>query len=190
MHSARRFTSRQMLLGGGGLGAIVLISVLAALHNSGGAARPAPRPVIVETPVDAAVADPIAPVLARAADLYSNGDLEPALALVTKERRQHPDSAQLAFLEGKIYFAKLWWSDGIKALRDAMRLDAGYRSDPELIKLAIRAFLTTPDAEPQLAELLYRDIGDPARPFLEETAKSNPNAMLRARAAAELKRLP
>jgi serine/threonine protein kinase len=191
MHVARRFTSRQIVLGSGGLG-LLLIIVVATLHTSGGAASPpTPRPiVVVPEPIDATSVDPIAPVLARVADLYSNGDVEPALTLVTKARRQYPDSAQLAFLEGKIYFAKLWWSDGLKALRDAIRLDPGYRRDPELIKLAIRAFLTTPDRDPELAELLHNDIGDSVRPFLDEVAKSNPNAALRARANAELKRFP
>jgi eukaryotic-like serine/threonine-protein kinase len=190
MVRTRRFTPQQIVIGSGGLG-VVLIIIVATLHNSGGAAppAPAPQPIVVAAP-DARVDDSVAPALARIADLYSNGDVEPALSLVVKERRDHPDSAQLAFLEGKLYFAKLWWNDGIKAFRDAIRLDAGYRSDPELIKLAVRAFLTTPSDEPQLAELLDKDIGGPAKPLLEDTAKSNPNAALRARAAAELKRIP
>ncbi|HEY1549955.1 MAG TPA: serine/threonine-protein kinase [Kofleriaceae bacterium] len=190
MVRARRFTSRQIVIGSGGLG-LLLIIIVAATH-SGGAAAPV-QPIAVAPAVDAAPAkssDPIAPVLARVTDLYSNGDVEPALQLVLEKRRAYPDSAPLAFLEGKIYFAKLWWSDGIKAFRDAIRLDAGYRSDPELIKLAVRAFLTTPGDEPQLAELLDKDIGGAAKPMLEDTARSNPNAALRARAAAELKRFP
>jgi len=190
MHVVRRFTPRQIMLGGGGLGLLVIIIVAATRGSGTTAPAPAKHPVVTAAPVDARPADPIAPVLARVADLYSNGDVEPALALVTKERTAHPDSAQLAFLEGKIYFAKLWWSNGIKAMRDAIRLDPGYRSDPELIKLAIRAFLTTPDTDPQLAELLQKDIGAPARPLLTETAKSNSSPALRARAAAELERLP
>jgi hypothetical protein len=190
MHTARRFTPRQIVIGSGGLG-LLLIIVVATLHTSGGAAPPPVHPVIVApAPIDAMPVDPIAPVLARIADLYSNGDVEPALSLATKARRQYPDSAQLAFLEGKIYFAKLWWTDGIKALRDAIRLDPGYRRDPELIKLAIRAFLTTPDRDPELAELLHSDIGDAARPVLEDVAKTNSNAALRARASTELKRFP
>jgi eukaryotic-like serine/threonine-protein kinase len=191
MVRARRFTPRQIVIGSGGLG-LLLIIIVAATHTSGGAAPTSSKPSTIVTPLDAAAtsADPIAPVLARVADLYSNGDVEPALQLVVDKRRAYPDSAPLAFLEGKIYFAKLWWTDGIKAFRDAIRLDAGYRSDPELIKLAVRAFLTTPNDEPQLAELLDKDIGGPAKPLLEDTARSNPNAALRARAAAELKRIP
>ena len=131
MHTTRRFTSRQIVLGSGGLG-LLLIIVVAAAHTSGGAVSPpTPRPVMpVAPPIDATPVDPIAPVLARIADLYSNGDVEPALALATKARHQYPESAPLAFLEGKTYFAKLWWTDGIKALRDAMRLDPGYRAIP------------------------------------------------------------
>jgi len=82
-----------------------------------------------------------------------------------------------------------WFTDGVKAFRDAIRLDPAYRSDPELVKTAIRGFITTPDTDPRIEELL-RDLGDAAKPALEETAKSHPNATIRARAAAELRRLP
>ena len=186
---ARSFTPRQILFGSSGLG-LLLIAIVAAGHTSRGAAPARPLPVVARVVGDAPPSDPVAPMLARASDLYSNGDLEPALDVVARGRRQHPESAQLAFLAGKIYFAKLWWTDGIKALRDAIRLDAGYRRDPELVKLAIRAFLTTPDTDLQLSELLHKDIGDPARSALEETATTNPNALLRARATAGLKRFP
>jgi eukaryotic-like serine/threonine-protein kinase len=186
-----RITPRQILIGSGSLG-LLLIIIVAARHTSHATPSMALGPAhpIAAHIVDAAPStDPVAPLLARGADLYSNGDLEPALDVVMKARRHHPDSAPLAFLAGKIYFAKLWWSDGIAALDDAMRLDSGYRSDPELIKLALRGFLTTPQIDPGLAGLLT-EIGAPARPFLEETAKSHPNAALRARASTELKQLP
>ncbi|HET9993466.1 MAG TPA: hypothetical protein VFQ65_33245, partial [Kofleriaceae bacterium] len=138
---------------------------------------------------DAASIDPVAPALARASDLYANGDLEPALDVVTKARRTHPESAQLAYLGGKIYFAKLWWTDGVKSFHDAIRLDPAYRSDPELLKIVIRGFITTPDTDPRIEELIREDLGDAAKPALEETAKSHPNATIRSRATAELHRL-
>jgi hypothetical protein len=108
---------------------------------------------------------------------------------VTKARRQHPDSAQLAFLDGKIYFAKLWWSDGVKAFRDAIRLDPAYRTDPELLKITLRGFITTPDTDPRIEEFVRQDLGDIAAPGLTETAKSHPSATIRSRANNELKKL-
>ncbi|HEY6035968.1 MAG TPA: protein kinase [Kofleriaceae bacterium] len=183
-------TRKQLYLGGGAL--VLLIIIIVAATRGGGSTAQKPAPVAAGSAhphPDASSTDPVAPALARASDLYANGDLEPALDVVTKARRAHPDSAQLAFLGGKIYFAKLWWTDGVKAFRDAIRLDPAYRSDPELVKIALRGFITTPDADPRIEELL-RDLGDAAKPALEETAKSHPNAAIRARAAAELHRLP
>ncbi len=179
-------TKLQLALGGGVL-AVIVIAVIAAKSGS--------HPVVVVPPAptashpDATPTDPVAPSLARASDLYANGDLEPALDVVTKARRSHPESAQLAYLAGKIYFAKLYWADGVKAFREAMRLDAAYKTDPELVKIAIRGFLTTPETHSQLEEFLRVDLGSAARAGLEETAKSHPNAALRARAKTELAKL-
>jgi serine/threonine protein kinase len=183
------FTRTHLLIGGGAL-ALVLIAIVAA--KSGSTTKPAPvvatgsAAIVV---VDARPTDPVAPALARASDLYANGDLEPALDVVTKARRQHPESAQLAFLDGKIYFAKLWWTDGVKAFRDAIRLDGAYRNDPELLKIVLRGFVTTPDTDSRIEEFITEELGDAAKPGLAETAKDHPSATIRSRAAAELRRL-
>jgi serine/threonine-protein kinase len=181
--------TRTHLLIGGGVLVLVIIAIAAA--KSGSTTKPAPivaagSAAIV---VDAVATDPVAPALARASDLYANGDLEPALDVVTKARRQHPDSSQLAFLDGKIYFAKLWWTDGVKAFRDAIRLDGAYRNDPELLKIVLRGFITTPDIDSRIEEFIREDLGEAAKPGLAETAKSHPNASIRSRAAGELRRL-
>ena len=183
---------RRIAMFAAGAGALLIV-VGAIVHATRGSSAAPPQPPLPPPPVvahaPAAPSDPVATVLARASDLYSNGDVEPALEVAVRGRRQHPDSAQLAFLEGKIYFAKLWWSDGIKAFRDAMRLDPGYRRDPELVKLAVRAFLTTPDTEAQLADLLSTDLGEASRPALEDAAKIQTNPVLKTRIANELKKL-
>jgi serine/threonine protein kinase len=181
-------TRTHLLIGGGAL-AMVVISIVAAKCGGTTTSKPAPVATPHVATMDATSLDPIAPALSRASDLYANGDLEPALDVVTKARRQHPESAQLAFLDGKIYFAKLWWSDGVKAFRDAIRLDPAYRTDPELLKITLRGFITTPDTDPRIEELIRQDLGDAATPGLAETAKSHPNATIRSRASAELKKL-
>ncbi|HEX7703902.1 MAG TPA: protein kinase, partial [Kofleriaceae bacterium] len=144
--------TRTHLLIGGGVLAVIVISIIAAKCGGTTTSKPAPVATPHVATMDATSLDPIAPALSRASDLYANGDLEPALDVVTKARRQHPESAQLAFLDGKIYFAKLWWSDGVKAFRDAIRLDPAYRTDPELLKITLRGFITTPDTDPRIEE--------------------------------------
>ncbi len=180
------FTKLQLGIAGGVV-AVIVIAVIAA--KSGSKAPPVTTPAVAVVHADAAVGDPVAPSLARASDLLANGDLEPALDVVTKARRQHPESAQLAYLAGKIYFAKLYWADGVKAFRDAMRLDPAYRTDPELVKIALRGFITTPETNGALEEFLRVDLGAAAKAGLEETVKSHPNPAIKARARAELVKL-
>src|SRR5262249_40053965 len=98
-------------------------------------------------------------------------------------------SAPLAFMAGKVYFAKLWWSDGVQNFRDAIRLDGDYRNDPELIKIAVRGFNTTPDVDDRLASFILDDLGEVARPLLEETAQKNASGSIRARDSTLLRHL-
>ena len=181
-------TGRWQLIALGG-GVLLLIIIIVAARGGGHTKHAIADAAVAQAKPDAPAGDPVATSLARASDLYASGDLEPALDVALKGRRQHPDNAQLAFLTGKIYFAKLFWSDGLKNLRDAIRLDAGYRTDPELIKIALRGFITTPDTDSRLEEFLRLDLGEVVKPYLEETARENPNGTVRARAAAELRRM-
>ena len=116
------------------------------------------------------------------------GRTRSGLDVVSSARRVYPDSAPLAVVAGRLYFAKLWWVDGIKSFRDAIRIDPAYRSDPELIKIALRGFITTPSFNGELAAFLHDDLGRAVVPFLDETVRDHPNASIRARAAAELRR--
>jgi tetratricopeptide (TPR) repeat protein len=138
-------------------------------------------------PVDAAaVADPIDELRAQAEALAAAGHNEAALTLLQKARHEHPDRAVLPYLAGKLYFAKMWWADGIAAFRDAIRLDPSYRNDPELIRAVVRGFITTPDYDWRLGNFLS-ELGDAAQPVLDDTAHNHPNPQVRARAAAQLR---
>ncbi len=184
------FSRKQLLVAGGGLlGVIVLVAIIAGAHSSsstpsssgdGSATQPHGG--------DVAQGDPVPGIVAEANDLLANGDRERALSLLVKARRDFPQNAQLAFQAGRVYFAKLYWTDGLASFRDAIRLDPSYRSDPELIKTALRGFITTPGVERDLETFLREDIGEPAVPYLEETARDHPNPTIRARAANELRR--
>jgi hypothetical protein len=178
----------QLMIGGGAvLGIIILIAVVAGGGGHKGA-KPASDAALAHV-ADAAAGDPVPDLLARAHDLEQQGDPEAALSMLTKARREHPESAPLAAEVGQLYFNKLWWTDGIKNFRDAIRLDPSLRSDPDIIKTVLKGFITTPDVDDRLEGFLREDLGDAARPYLEETAKSHPNKQTRARAAAELRRI-
>jgi hypothetical protein len=83
---------------------------------------------------------------------------------------------------------KLYFRDGFASFREAIKLDPSLRNDPELIKAALRAFIVTPDYNELAADFLHDEIGPTAAQYLEETSKAHPNARVRARASAELRR--
>ncbi|HET9987502.1 MAG TPA: serine/threonine-protein kinase [Kofleriaceae bacterium] len=153
---------------------------VAALRDATLVNAPAPTPAPV-------VVDPTAATLAAADELVTAGKLEAALDVIAKARRDHADQAALPFAAGKIYFAKMWWADGIKSFRDAIRIDPHYRADPELIKIVIRGFSMTPSYDDRLGAFLA-ELGAAAQPALDETARTHPNPQVRARAAAQLRR--
>jgi hypothetical protein len=134
------------------------------------------------------LADPAGDVIARANEIAAQGDKDAALDLLAKSRKQFPDSAGLPYAAGRIHFSKYYWSEGLKSFRDAIKLDAGYRSDPELIKTVLRGFVMTPSYNEDLASFLHDDIGSAAQPMLEETARDHPSPAIRTRAANELRR--
>ena len=105
-------------------------------------------------------------------------------------RKLFPDDARLAYLAGKLFFEKYYWTDGMRMFRDAIRLEPSYRTDRELIRTVLRGFITTPRADAALAAFLREDIGEAAKPYLEETVADHHTPAVRARAAAELRRYP
>ena len=176
---------RKIAIGGG---ALLLLLVVIAVVAGGRANKTAVADAGGAVGSGAAPVDPAADVIARANDLAANGEREAAINLLTKARRDYPTSAEIPYVAGKLYFAKLWWTDGLKSFRDAIRIDPAYGGDPEMIKTVLKGFITTPDYNDELASFLRNDIGDPAKPFLEETARDHPNAAVRARAQDELGR--
>jgi tetratricopeptide (TPR) repeat protein len=181
---------RIALIGGGAiLALVILIAVVAgrggdqapaAVSDAAGAASGSSDPHMEINPADE--------TLAQANDLLARGQRAAAIDLVVAARKLYPGDARLPYLLGKLYFERLYWTDGLKMFRDAIRLDPSYRSDAELIKIVLRGFITTPRTEDALADFLHQDIGAEAKPFLEETAAGHPNATVRARAASELRR--
>jgi tetratricopeptide (TPR) repeat protein len=161
--------------------------------------RSAPAPVAVRVASDAAAiaiepspqladaaADPEDAIRAQVDALVAAGRSDAAIALLQRARHEHPDRAVLPYMAGKLYFAKLWWADGVAAFREAIRLDPSYRSDPDLIKIVVRGFVTTPEYDWRLGNFVS-ELGDAAQPALDDTAHNHPNPQVRARAAAQLR---
>jgi serine/threonine-protein kinase len=146
-----------------------------------------PEPVAKPEPVEAGE-DPVAELLERAKAMAASGRREPAIELLTKARKTYPQDARLPYEASKLYLGKMWWADGMKQARSAIALDPSYRNDAELIKLVLTGFNTTASYDWALAKFLREDIGPAAKPFMEQTAQSHPNKIVRTRAAAELKR--
>lgn len=186
------YTRRQLAIAGGGvLAVILLIAIIASTRGGSSKDEAVAAPTTegsAEIEMDPVIADEVAQTIARAAELSGNGEREEALDLLVKARKKHPANADLPYHAGKLYFSKLWWTDGLKSFRDAIRLEPTYRTDPELIKTVLKGFITTPTYNEELSSFLRDDIGDPAKEFLEVTSREHPNAQKRARAVQELKR--
>jgi hypothetical protein len=184
------FTKKQLMIGGGGLlGLVLLIAIVA---GSGGDKKKSAVATKPETGAGADVveiepkSDPVPAIIERATGMLASEEYDSAARLLRAARKQHPESAEIAFLAGKAYFAQLWWTDGIDSFRAAIKLDPSYRENPELLKAVLKGFLTTPDTDDRIVSFMRKDIGPPLRPYLEETAKKHPKKALRARAQAEL----
>jgi serine/threonine-protein kinase len=185
---------RQLVVGAGVLVAIAVIVGVVFATRSDPKPQAVPKPVEVARPEETPAPPPppsgdaIDELLAQANEMKSAGRREPALDLLLKARKTYPKDARIPYEASKLYLEKMWWADGLKQARAAIALDPAYKEDAELIKLVLKGFNTTASYDWTLAKFLRDDIGSPAKPFLEDTAKAHPNTIVRKRAASELKR--
>jgi serine/threonine-protein kinase len=191
---AARSTRRIVAIAGGAVLALGIVIVVIATRSDA-TPRPAPAPIAAKppAPVEAPAppppsGDPVEQLLASAAELAAAGRREPAIDLLSRARKTYPKNARIAYEVSRLYLEKMWWADGLKQARAAIALDPVYRNDAELIRLVLRGFNTTASYDWTLAKFLREDIGPAAKPFIEDTATSHPNPIVRKRAAAELKR--
>jgi hypothetical protein len=185
-------TKRQFLVIVGTASALLIVLVIALAVRGGGggndsATAPRDAGAKADPPPARPIEDPGADAHARLQQLMSSGSRE-ALDVALAARKTFPDDARFAFAAGKLYFGRLYWNDGLRQLRDAIRLRPAYKTDPDLIKTVLRGFITTPSVNPDIAALLD-ELGSAARPYLEETARDHPSQMIRNRATAQLKRI-
>ncbi|HEY5936863.1 MAG TPA: serine/threonine-protein kinase [Kofleriaceae bacterium] len=190
------FTRKQLAIAGGGT--LLVIIIIAIVASASGGKQTIARVTLADGGVivvgsgsapTTSPADAVSGVLVAAEELLVRGKREQALQLIVASRGPYPADARLAAEAGKLYFQKMWWTEGLKQLRDAVRLDPTYTTDVELIKVVLKGF-NTAQSYGEIARFLRESIGPMAKQFLQETAKSHTNPGVRARAAAELKRYP
>jgi eukaryotic-like serine/threonine-protein kinase len=186
---------RQLAIGGAVLAVVAIVAIVVATRGgSSSSATPITSPLPI---ADAAVAappeapradDPVAELVARAGELAAGGRHKPAIDLLVKARKTYPGDARLPYHAGRLYLEKMYFADGLPLVRAAIGLDPAYRSDGVLIKLLVRGFNATASYDGAIARFLRNDIGEAAKPYLEETARTHPNPIVRNRATAELRR--
>ena len=188
------FTRKQLAITGGGT--LLLIIIIALVASAGGGKKTVARVTLADGGVivvgsgsapTASPAEAVSGVLVAAEELVVRGKREQALQLIVASRGPYPADARLAAEAGKLYFQKMWWIEGLKQFRDAVRLDPTYATDAEFIKVVLKGF-NTAQSYGDIARFMRESIGPMAKQFLQETAKSHTNPGVRARAAAELKR--
>jgi hypothetical protein len=86
------------------------------------------------------------------------------------------------------YARKLWCSDAMSELEQALREQPDLRSSPELSRPAIRCLTTR--HYPRVSRFLAERVGADARAPLEAAAASDPNPEVRRNAQKLLERFP
>ena len=136
-------------------------------------------PVAAAAPAPAPSAD--SPALEQARQMVARGEIDPAIALLNQERTRQPDNADVPYLLAMIYFDNRRWPDGLAAAQIAVKKSPALKSDPDLIKGAIRSLVS--DRGYDRSQAFLRSLGQPAMPFIKEAAARDASPKVRERAA-------
>jgi serine/threonine-protein kinase len=176
------------------LGALFLVVALLALligrglrhggdgttaARSSGAPGPSAPPGTAAGPAAAPSGDN--PALDQARQMVARGEIDPAIALLTQLRTEQPDNADVPYLLAMINFDNRRWPDGLAAAQMAVRKNPSLKSDPDLIRGAIRSLVS--DRGYDRSQAFLRSLGQPAMPFIKEAAAHDSSPKVRDRAA-------
>jgi hypothetical protein len=191
---------RGWLWGGAAAALVAVIAIVAVTAGGGEPAEAtidsAPKAAADELPADesTAPAPAAAPAPERAADEAEIPGLAEAIAIGKRNSREgekrlkalrklHPDAAVIPYALGILYHDRPWPPEELKAYAEAIALDPSYRSDQAIIINAIEQ-LSSHSSRWRASRLLERTIGEPALPYLDQTAEGHANPKIRQRAAA------
>jgi eukaryotic-like serine/threonine-protein kinase len=121
------------------------------------------------------------PQLEQARQMVARGEIDAAIALLNQLRAQQPDNADVPYLLAMIDFDNRRWPDGLAAAQLAVRKNPALKSDPDLIKGAIRSLAS--DRGYDRSQAFLRSLGQPAMPFIKEAAAHDASPKVRERAA-------
>jgi hypothetical protein len=170
--------------------AILAIAGRALARLEGGSRR---RKTLVRASLVAALVIIIAgPVLLRRSPEIPPpvppGPVPAAAGPASATGRQELRDARAAAVRARLCFEKLWWSEGVTAFRTAVHADPELAGDPVLVGHVIRS-LQSPQFHERGAAFL-RELGEAARPRVEEAARTHPSPGVRARATLLLQSWP
>jgi serine/threonine-protein kinase len=183
------------------IGALFVVVALLALligrglRNRGEATATAARPpasaptgshTTAAAPAAAATAPAAAPSgdspqLEQARQMVARGEIDGAIALLNQLRTQQPDNADVPYLLAMVNFDNRRWPDGLAAAQIAVRKNPALKSDPDLIKGAIRSLVS--DRGFDRSQAFLRSLGQPAMPFIKEAAAHDGSPKVRERAS-------
>ncbi len=171
-----------------GAAAVLAASLVIALIVRSGASDFRPPPAAAPGVVVGHRAEEIASRSPRevAKELVRRGESERALRLLADLQRDDPADPEIAALQAQLLFERRWWSEGAAAYRTALQGDPSQAENPVLLGHLIEG-LQSSRFHPRASAML-REIGEPAKPLLENAARDNPSSSVRARAAALLRR--
>jgi hypothetical protein len=196
--SAAAPTGRQLRMAW--IGALFVVVALLALligrglRNRGEATAtaarpPAPAPTgapaaaparAAAAPTAAAAAAGDTPQLEQARQMVARGEIDAAVSLLNQLRAQQPDNADVPYLLAMVDFDNRRWPDGLAAAQIAVRKNPALKSDPDLIKGAIRSLVS--DRGFERSQAFLRSLGQPAMPFIKEAAAHDASPKVRERA--------
>ena len=119
--------------------------------------------------------------LERARQLIASGASADALALLGQLRAADPQNADVTYLQALVYFDTRRITEAVAAADAAFAKDPALRSDPDLIKAALRSLSS--DRGYERSQAFLRSLGQPALPFIREAAHRDPSPKVRDRAA-------
>jgi len=119
--------------------------------------------------------------LERARQLIASGASADALALLGQLRAADPQNADVTYLQALVYFDTRRITEAVAAADAAFAKDPALKSDPDLIKAALRSLSS--DRGYERSQAFLRSLGQPALPFIREAAHRDPSPKVRDRAA-------
>ncbi len=99
-----------------------------------------------------------------------------------RQAKKNPKNGYIPYKLGRLFFSKLWWSEGLKAYREALERAPALRKQRALI-LDVISSLNSRKTSRAAGELLVKKIGRSSLPYLKNAAKRHKSKRVRQKAA-------